>query len=97
MGQTNFEFANIWEHRRTREVLIAGFHTLGEAVNNLTSVVDSSFYALQESLSTGVAKLVEEQIRTRETFDKRMVEQNRMLDNIQHDRKPSIADTPRKR
>src|SRR5687768_4550229 len=35
LGQTNFEFANIWEHRRTRQVLVAGFRNLGEAVNEL--------------------------------------------------------------
>lgn len=35
MGQTGPTFAIIEQHRRTREVLIAGFRTLGDAVNNL--------------------------------------------------------------
>lgn len=91
MGQTNFQFANIWEHRQTREVLIAGFHTLGEAVSNLGSVIDNSIYGLQQSVSSDVAKLVEEQIRTRDRLDDRLIEQNRMLDNIQHHRKPEGA------
>lgn len=96
MGQTNFQFANIWEHRRTREVLIAGFRTLGEAVNNLGATIEYSISGLQQSVSSDVAKLVEQEIETREALDKRMLEQNRMLDNIQHQRKPEVTDTPSK-
>jgi hypothetical protein len=96
MGQTNFQFANIWEHRRTREVLIAGFQTLGEAVNNLGSVIDNSINNLQQSVSSDIARVVEEQIRSRESFDQRMLEQNRMLDNIQHQRKPDALGTVQK-
>ena len=94
MGQTNFQFANIWEHRLTREVIIAGFRTLGEAVNNLGSTVENSLFDLQQSNSSDVAKLVQEEIKTRDSLDMRMLEQNRMLDNIQHHRKPGIMDRP---
>jgi len=94
MGQTNFQFANIWEHRRTREVMIAGFRTLGEAVNNLGSVVERSLSGLEQSVSSDVARLVQEEIKTRDSLDRRMTEQNRMLDNIQHHRKPGITDSP---
>ena len=94
MGQTNFQFANIWEHRRTREVMIAGFRTLGEAVNNLGSTVENAVYGLQQSISTDTARLVQEEIKTRDSLDRRLVEQNRMLDNIQHHRKPGITDSP---
>jgi hypothetical protein len=94
MGQTNFQFANIWEHRRTREVLIAGFRTLGEAINNLGATIEYSVSNLQQSISSDMAKVVAEEIKTRETLDKRMLEQNRMLDNIQHRRKPGITDSP---
>lgn len=96
MGQTNFQFANIWEHRRTREVLIAGFRTLGEAVNNLGATIEYSISDLQQSVSSDVAKLVEQEIKTRESLDKRMLEQNRMLDNIQHQREPRVTDSPSK-
>jgi hypothetical protein len=96
MGQTNFQFANIWEHRRTREVMIAGFRTLGDAVNNLGSTVENALFGLQQSTSSDVASLVQEQIKTRDSLDKRMLQQNRMLDNIQHRREPGIADTPSK-
>lgn len=96
MGQTNYQFAAIWEHRRTREVLIAGFHTLGEAVNNLGATIDDSIFSLQSSLSSDLATISKEQIRTRESLDSRLLEQNRMLDNIQNQRKPEASDTPTK-
>lgn len=86
MGQTNHDFADIYEHRRTREVLIAGFRTLGEAVNNLGATLEHSIYILQESVSSDLAKVIEEEIKTRETLDNRMVEQDRMLDNLQPER-----------
>lgn len=94
MGQTNHDFADIYEHRRTREVLIAGFRTLGEAVNNLGSTLEASIYSFQQCVSSDLAKALEQEIRTRETLDKRMAEQNRMLDNLQHHRKPETNDKP---
>jgi hypothetical protein len=72
MGQTNFQFANIWEHRRTREVLIAGFRTLGEAVNNVGSTIKDSTSNLEKSISSDVARLVEEQIKTRESLERQV-------------------------
>lgn len=96
MGQTNFHFANIWEHCRTRQVMIAGFRTLNEAIYNLGDALRDSVSSLQASVSSDVAALVQEQIRIRESIDQtgasvnqRLLEQNRMLDNIQHDRKPN--------
>jgi len=94
MEQTNFQFANTWEHGRTREVMIAGFRTLGEAVNNLGSTIESSLVGLQQSISSDVAGLVQEEIKTRDSLDRRLMEQNRMLDNIQHHRKPGITGSP---
>ena len=88
MGQTNFQFANIWTHRRTQKIMIAGFQTLGEAVNNLGSTVENAVFGLQQSVSSDVARLVQEEIKTRDTLDSRMLEQNSMLDNIQRHRKP---------
>jgi uncharacterized protein (UPF0335 family) len=96
LGQTNFEFANIWEHRRTREVLIGGFRTLGDAVNNLGLSITESIKTLEQSTSSDIARLVEEEISTREKLDGRAVEQNRMLDNLQSKRKPTALDRPTK-
>lgn len=118
LGQTNFHFANIWEHRRTRQEIVAGFRTLNDAISNLGSTIEYSISNLQDSISSDIAKVVEEQIRTRESVDrtresidktrqsvdekgakvdKRLLEQNRMLDNIQHDREPKLKDIPSKR
>lgn len=53
MAQTNFQFSNIWEHRRTRGVLIAGFRTLGEAIGSLGATIEGSLAELQASLTPG--------------------------------------------
>jgi cell division protein FtsL len=97
MGQTNFEFANIWEHRRTRDVLIAGFQTLGDAVNNLGGVLEQSLSNLRSATSSDIAMLVEAEIKTGRALVDQMreethiaKEQSRMLDNIQHHRKPTF-------
>lgn len=90
LGQTNFHFASIWEHRATRNVMIAGFRTLGAALNNMTSTIASSVGELQESVSSDIATVVQEQIKNRDLIDRRSLEQNRMLENIQRGRRPGI-------
>jgi hypothetical protein len=96
LGETNFQFANIWEHRRTRKAIIMGFQTLGEAVNNLGVAIEDSMSSLERSVSSDLAKVVEAEIDTRNKLDGRLLEQNRMLDNIQHHRKPDALDRPSK-
>ncbi|MEW5766262.1 MAG: hypothetical protein AB1797_01375 [bacterium] len=71
MGQTNFQFATIWEHRRTRECLIAGFRTLGEAINNLDQAIVSSIVDLRDSISSDLARVIEEHIATREAIERK--------------------------
>jgi hypothetical protein len=63
-AQRDFRFANIWEHRQTRKVLIAGFATLGEAIQSLEATVQRSIADLKSTIeartllvsSTGTAK-----------------------------------------
>jgi hypothetical protein len=55
---------------------------------NLLRDVRGLKYDLQQSVSSELAKVVEEEIKTRELLNKRMTEQSGMLDNIQHRRKP---------
>ena len=50
-AQKDFEFAVIWEHRHTRQVLIGSFETLGQAIGNLQGQINSSLHSLKESLS----------------------------------------------
>lgn len=83
MGQTNFQFANIWEHRKTREVLIAGFRTLGDAVNNLASVVEGEISSLRDTLHSDLVQVVEQQIRTREAAEKSVEEQAKTRQEVE--------------
>ena len=64
MGQRDFQFANIYEHRRTREVLIEGFATLTEALDNLAWVTEASMNELRQSLCSDMARVVEREIAT---------------------------------
>lgn len=88
MGQTNFQFATIWEQRKTREVLIAGFRTLGEAVGNLGVTIENSISDLSLSFSSEITRLVEEEIRTRHIIDEQGRKQLQTLEHIrsQHEK-----------
>lgn len=68
MAQRNFQFALIWEQRKTREVLFMGFRTMEQAIDNLAMTTQSSIFDLQSSVSSDMARLVEEEIKTRETL-----------------------------
>ena len=87
-GQTDFQFANIWEHRRTRAVLIAGFRTLDEGLSNLGYAMTSALSELQTTLSSQLAEVVEQQIALHHTTREQWNEQGEMLDNIQRRREP---------
>ncbi|HKR59486.1 MAG TPA: hypothetical protein VJS64_07105 [Pyrinomonadaceae bacterium] len=117
LGETNFQFASILESRKTRKAIVAGFRSLHDAIDDLGYRIEDTVSDLRDSMSSDLAKVVEEQIRTRETadrtpeaiektrltveekgskIDKRLMEQNRILDNIQHHRRPKLEDIPSK-
>ena len=50
-GQTNFQFAIIWEQYKTRQVLVSGFKTLEEAISGLTDAVGDVSDLLKKALS----------------------------------------------
>ena len=52
LAQRDFRFANIWELRQTRKVLIAGFATLGEAIRSLEATVARSIAELKNTIET---------------------------------------------
>ena len=56
-AQTKFEFANIWEHRRTRKVLDEGFENLESAVRNINATLLSTIDKLQKSMNDGFQNL----------------------------------------
>ncbi|MDX1998662.1 MAG: hypothetical protein SF066_13170 [Thermoanaerobaculia bacterium] len=58
LGLTDFRFANIWEHRRTRQAVERGFRDLGRAANDLRSSLVGSVQDLSGRLADGIQRLV---------------------------------------
>jgi hypothetical protein len=73
MGQKDFEFATIWEHRKTQRVILEGFRTLGEAVNNLGLTIDDSFSRVTRTINESSERQCEEQVRLRELFEETVI------------------------
>lgn len=76
MGQTDFKFATIWEHRKTQNVLIEGFNTLGDAIGNLGWKIEhtseqfvSALRESSESTQGALGEVRSEQVRLREGFE----------------------------
>ena len=41
-AQRNFQFATIYEQRKTNQILVAGFTTLAQALNQMTGQITAS-------------------------------------------------------
>ena len=52
-AQRDFQFSVIYEHRKTNQILVAGFRNLGQAVEEMASRITASI----DSLSTSVDKM----------------------------------------
>ena len=52
LGQTNYQFASIYEHRKTRNVIIGGFKNLAEALNNIDSSVINAHKDFNDKLES---------------------------------------------
>ncbi len=61
-GQTDFEFANIWEHRKTRETIKTGFGSLEAAVRQVGASVVDAVQGVHAALDSGFDRLVESQV-----------------------------------
>jgi hypothetical protein len=57
-GQSNFQFAVIWEHRRTRATLLDGFATLSDAIYGVETVIRASNRELRLSIEDGNRELL---------------------------------------
>jgi hypothetical protein len=95
-AQSKFEFANIWEHRKTQNILIAGFHTLEQAINNMKDLVGAAVYELKYSIDSNFRELKNiqlEQIRKFETGNKALTNALGSMDNklyyIQYHKQPT--------
>lgn len=60
-AQKDFHFATIYEQRKTNQLLVAGFSTLGQAINELGGLLDSSLERLASSFNIGVSDLTSAQ------------------------------------
>ena len=102
-AQKNFHFATIYEQRRTNQLLVSGFSTLGQALSELEDRLESSLDNLASSVTEAIsytasahmtdllAELKEtRQHMARESEARREHErkEQEMLDNIQRGRKP---------
>jgi uncharacterized protein YfcZ (UPF0381/DUF406 family) len=103
-AQRNFQFATIYEQRKTNQILIAGFTNLAQALERMTSQITASIDDLTGSVSVMTSTLNEsmraihsrmsdiaEEINKR--HDKGAARERKaleMLDNIQRGRRPSL-------
>jgi uncharacterized membrane protein len=57
-AQRNFQFATIYEQRKTNQLLYAGFSSLGHAISSLGSVISSSLDDLSRSVQSSLEDLL---------------------------------------
>ena len=104
LAQRNFQFATIYEQRKTNQILIAGFTNLEDALREMTWTIKDSINDLAVSVSeTGLllnesVSKIQTQIGnlaadvTKETSEREKRERKAldMLDNIQRDKRPIL-------
>jgi Skp family chaperone for outer membrane proteins len=56
-AQKNFHFATIYEQRKTNQILVQGFQSLGEALSEMTYRIESSMDAFSQSFSDSISDL----------------------------------------
>ena len=56
-AQKDFHFATIYEQRKTNQLLVAGFSSLGQAINELGDRLDSSLDRLSSAVSVGISEI----------------------------------------
>ncbi len=58
-GQVDFEFAVIFEQRKTNKILVSGFSTLGDAISEIGNRISNSLESLSDSINVGFTDLSE--------------------------------------
>ncbi len=97
-AQRNFQFAMIYEQRKTNQILVAGFTSLAHALNEMTQSITSAIDDLAISVDgmssnvnrigqkiDSISETTKEYIEEQAAREERTIE---MLDNIQRGRKP---------
>ncbi len=82
-AQRNFQFATIYEQRKTNQILVAGFTNLEQALDRMTRQITASI----DDLAGLVVEELREEASEGAARGRKALE---MLDNIQHGRRPSL-------
>lgn len=91
-AQKDFQFATIYEQRKTNQLLYAGFGTLASAIDRMQTSIVEALEDLSVSLNTTLDSLVTVSQAQADMMASSLDEarsQSAMLDNIQRRRKPS--------
>lgn len=89
-AQTNFQFAVIYEQRKTNQLLHAGFGTLGAAIYSLGESINASLDTLSKSLNTRLDKLAADTSQSHalmKDWGERLKHHHETLDSIQNKNK----------
>lgn len=78
-AQTNPTFSIIWEQRRNTEILIAGFTTLENAINNMSNDILSAISELNYTISSELNAIKHVQIEQLRSFETSQVYLNKTL------------------
>ncbi len=94
-AQSKFEFANIWEHRKTQKILIEGFANLEQAIKNMRDSILSAIGELNHSLKSEFRELKNLQIKQinsieegNEALNTTLSSMNSKLYYMQYNKKP---------
>lgn len=89
-AQRDFEFAMIYEQRRTNQILVAGFTTLGDALDGMTRQIETSIHNLTSSLVEEIRELESSLTGIHDELSEGMSEALEKLDSIQRRRRPLL-------
>ncbi|MEY2878170.1 MAG: hypothetical protein RLZZ15_550 [Verrucomicrobiota bacterium] len=109
LAQKDFQFATIYEQRRTNQLLVKGFRNLADALEQMTNQIESSIASLTDSFSeiadahrSNTGDLLDsiDQVRSQmaansESRRDHEEKQRAMLDNIQRRRKERFETYPK--
>jgi hypothetical protein len=94
VAQKNFQFATIYEQRKTNQLLIGGFSTLAQAINDLGSRLESSLDELTSSVSLELSAIRRSQ---REAFEELIEEEQSTRAEISGFREDAAREAKRRR
>lgn len=90
-AQKNFHFATIYEQRKTNQILVTGFSTLGQALNELSDRLDRSLNDLASAIDMSISKLASDIQSSHRSMTSELVTE------IEATREQAIADSKARR